>query len=164
MSRAALLACAAAAVAIATIGWEVQDGGVPEPVPVAHLPAPARAVREARGGSQAQEVVSGWVATTLERPLFRENRRPLALAADPARAGDEPLRLTGVITGPFGDRAIFLSSDSPKPIIAEKGARVSGFVVRAIEPGLAVLEGAAGSVRTLKPSFAPGDRPAHNTQ
>ena len=70
----------------------------------AHPPSPvARAAPEAEPG----DVLQGWVATALERPLFRTDRRPPKGADEVARGGDEPLRLTGVITGPFGNRAIF---------------------------------------------------------
>jgi hypothetical protein len=140
----------------AAIVWETRD--VSEPVAA---PAAARSTAQggavSRQGVDRKDVAQGWVSTALERPLFRENRRPVKVSGDPARSVDEPLRLTGVITGPFGNRAIFLSSESPKPIVAEEGARVEGFIVRTIEPGLAVLEGSAGNVRTLKPSFSHGE-------
>ena len=148
---------------LATIGWEVQDA-----TPSGQAPILARtsAVGSPRtlGDADRKQVTQEWVSTTLARPLFREGRRPAATSGDPARTVDEPLRLTGVMTGPFGNRAIFLSAESPKPIVAREGTVVDGFVVRTIEPGLAVLEGSAGNVRTLKPSFGAGERPSPRAQ
>jgi hypothetical protein len=146
-----------AAALVAVIGWELQGASEPAPGPTSARSSTQSGVRDLQG-TDRKDIVQGWVATTLERPLFRENRRPPLTAGDPARALDEPLRLTGVITGAFGNRAIFLSPESAKPIVAQEGARVDGFVVRTIQPGFAVLEGSAGNVRTLKPSFAPSER------
>ena len=106
MSRLLPATLAVAALLLGAIVWELQDVAGPDPgtpsgrsaaVPV------ARAAPEAEPG----DVLQGWVATALERPLFRTDRRPPKGADDVARGGDEPLRLTGVITGPFGNRAIF---------------------------------------------------------
>ena len=94
----------------------------------------------------------------VERPLFRQDRRPPKGADEVARGGNEPLRLTGVITGPFGNRAIFRSGESAKPIVAEEKAQLNGFTVRSIEPGKAVIVETDGTVRTLKPSFGPGEQ------
>jgi hypothetical protein len=148
---------------LATIGWEMQDAAAPVPRP-ASARSSSQTVARDFPATDRKDIVQGWVATTLERPLFRENRRPVMMTGDPARAVDEPLRLTGVITGVFGNRAIFLSAENPKPIVAQEGTRVEGFVVRTIQPGLAVLEGAAGNVRTLKPSFAPTERAPRRAQ
>ena len=142
---------------VATIVWEMQDpSGTDAGSTLARAPTQGT-VRPLQGGDK-KDIVQGWMTTTLERPLFRDNRRPAKVTGDPARTTDEPLRLTGVITGPFGNRAIFLSAESPKPIVVQEGALVDGFVVRTIQPGFAVLEGSAGNVQTLKPSFAPGER------
>jgi hypothetical protein len=75
-----------------------------------------------------------------------------------ALKGDEPLRLTGVITGPFGNRANFRSGESAKPFVAEEKAQLNGFTVRSIEPGKAVIVDTDGAFRTLKPSFGPGEQ------
>jgi len=153
MSRLLPATLAVAALLLGAIVWELQDAAGPDPgtpsgrsaaVPV------ARAAPEAEPG----DVLQGWVATALERPLFRTDRRPPKGADDVARGGDEPLRLTGVITGPFGNRAIFLSSPAAKPLVVKEGARVGDFVVRSIEPRGVVVVEVAGSVRRLKPSFA----------
>ena len=102
--------------------------------------------RRARADPAA--AAQGWVATALERPLFRTDRRPPKGADEVARGGDEPLRLTGVITGPFGNRAIFRSGESAKPIVAEEKAQLNGFMVRSIEPGKAIIVETDGTAAT----------------
>ena len=154
MSRLLPAVLAVAAVLMATIVWELQDGAGPDPgTPSAR----SSAVPVTRAASEAEpsDVLQGWVATALERPLFRTDRRPPKGADEVARGGNEPLRLTGVITRPFGNSAIFMSAGDTKPLVVKEGARVGDFVVRSIEPGGVVVE-AAGRVRTLQPSFAQG--------
>lgn len=106
-------------------------------------------------GSIPELPVGPWVATALERPLFRENRRPAKPAAGVVQV-DRAVQMTGVITGPFGNRAIFASPDNPKPIVAAEGGKISDFVVRSISPGLVIVETETG-IRTLRLSF--GRRP-----
>jgi hypothetical protein len=103
----------------------------------------------------AATATSGWVASTLERPLFRENRRPAKSAAGVKPGG--AARLTGIIVAPSGSRAIFTAAGTAKAIVVGPGGRVDDLVVRSIEPGQAVVE-AEGGVRTLKPS-TPGRIP-----
>ena len=97
------------------------------------------------------------MTTALERPLFRENRRPPQVSGDPASRADEPTRLTGVMTGPFGNRALFLTAGNPKPIVAQEGSRVGDFVVLSIEPGQAVVQ-SGETTRILQPVFSEGGR------
>ena len=142
---------AAAMVALpALIGWELQDAGAPEPEPAAHStrPAPRPSVKDEGEGDAAGEA---WAATAVERPLFREDRRPPKAAAEPARGERRP-RLTGVIVGPSGRTAIFRVGDDPKPVIVREGGRVGDLTVRSIEPGRAVVE-ARGALTNVVPSF-----------
>ena len=111
-------------------------------------------------GLASIDAVQGWVSTALGRPLFREDRRPPKGANEVALKADAPMRLTGVITGPFGNRAIFMSGENTTPVVAREGAHVGDFVVRSIEPDRVVVE-LAGTVRTLKPSFAGGANAPH---
>ena len=157
MSRLLPATLAVAALLLGAILWELQDAAGPDrgtpsrrsaAVPV------ARAAPEAEPG----DVLQGWVATALERPLFRTDRRPDKTSNNVAVKGDEPLRLSGVLTGPFGNSAIFMSAADAKPVVMKEGMRVGDFVVRSIEPGGVVVE-AGGRVRTLKPSFAQGAVP-----
>ena len=157
MSRLLPATLAVAALLLGAIVWELQDVAGPDPGTPSRRSA---AVSVARAAPEAEpgDVLQGWVATALERPLFRTDRRPPKGADDVARGGDEPLRLTGVITGPFGNRAIFRSGENAKPIVAEEKAQLNGFTVRSIEPGKAVIVETDGNVRTLKPSFGPGEQ------
>lgn len=118
--------------------------------------APARLVLPGTvldvSGVEVDDVARAWVGATLERPLFRADRRPPKAPADPVAEADEPIRLTGLITGPFGNRAIFVSGQDPKPHVAVEGARVGSFLVLSIGPDRAVVE-SGGNVRTLRPAF-----------
>jgi hypothetical protein len=159
MSRLLAGALAVAAISVAAIVWEVQDSAGPELVAPAGRASVANVARTA-SGSEPDDVPQGWVNTALERPLFREDRRAVRASGEVARSNNEPLRLTGVITGPFGNRAIFLAAGSTKPIVAEQNAQLNGFVVRSIEPGKAVVVEPDGTERTLTPSFANRDQTA----
>ena len=163
MSRLLPASLAAAAVLIATIVWEVTDSPTVNPEAPSGRPSAARA-GGASPAAETSELVQAWMETALERPLFREDRRPVKTADEPARGGNETLRLTGIITGPFGSRAIFQSGDSARPIVADVKTRLNGFVVRSIEPGKVVVVDAGGDVRTLKPAFAEGDQTPRRAQ
>jgi hypothetical protein len=151
MSRFLVPAVIAAAGLAATIVWEVQSDGRTATMvqagnsasSVLTLPVQARA---------PDDPIETWVTTSLERPLLRESRRPDKVA-ETQRKGDDSLRLAGVVTGTFGDRAIFLMPGNTKPVVATVGTQVSDFVVRSIEPGR-VLVDAAGVVRTYRPMLA----------
>jgi hypothetical protein len=155
MSRLLLPSLVVAVALLATIGWEVQSAsqhgaddtpGRPTPSSLAAaIPAPAPA-----------DPVDSWVTTSLERPLLRESRRPDKTAGDTRVKGDDILRLAAVMTGPFGNRAIFIVPGNAKPVVAKVGAQVSDFVVRSIEPGRVVVE-TNSVVRTFKPVYAAGD-------
>lgn len=149
IASGALLACAALA---ATIVWEAQNFSELD-LPEAGGRSFTKSVVHTAPGPAARDVAQGWVTTALERPLFRENRRPLPVSGDSASRADEPTRLTGVMTGPFGNRALFLTAGNPKPIVAQEGSHVGDFVVLLIEPGQAVVQ-SGETTRTLQPVFA----------
>lgn len=108
MSRLLPATLAVAALLAGAIVWELQDVAGPDPGLPSQRSSAAPVARAASGADES-DVMQGWVATALERPLFRQDRRPPKGADEVARGGNEPLRLTGVITGPFGNRAIFRS-------------------------------------------------------
>ena len=157
MSRVLPIALTTATILLASIVWELHSFAKPGPVkspgrdavPALVLDAPESNAPEL----DAIGIAQGWVATASERPLFRRDRRPLKAANDPVLGADEVLRLTGVILGPFGNRAIFVSGNNSKSIVMVEGVRVGDLMVRLIEPGRAVIE-SGGNVRTLKPTFA----------
>jgi hypothetical protein len=113
-------------------------------------PAPRRVENE--------EAPQAWAMTMLGRPLFRKDRRPEQPAADHGARTDARARLTGVVIGPFGKRAIFRSGENTKSIVVQEGAQVGDFVIRSIEPGRAVIE-SNGDLQILTPSFADGRAP-----
>ena len=160
MSHVLPIALATATILLASICWELHSFAEPRPakvpgrgaVPTLALNIPEINVPEI----DVIEIAQGWVATAVERPLFRRDRRPLKATSDAALEADEFLRLTGVIIGPFGNRAIFVLGSNSKSIVMVEGVRVGDLMVRSIEPGQAVIE-SGGNVRTLKPTFAKED-------
>jgi hypothetical protein len=152
MSRILAGALVTAAALAGTVYWEVQDSAAPDPA-VTTGRTPVAGLVHAAPGPETSDVMQGWVSTALARPLFREDRRPIKTAVDAGLKGDGPIRLAGVITGPTGNRAIFVSGESVKPIVAMEGAHVGDFVVRSIEPGHVVVD-SDGMVRTLNLSFS----------
>jgi hypothetical protein len=160
MSRVLAGALVAAVVLAGTIYWELQGSAVPDIAAATSGRSPLMGAVRAAPGLASIDVVRGWVVTALGRPLFREDRRPPKTANDVGLKGDAPTRLTGVITAPTGNRAIFMSAESPLPIVAKEGAHVGDFVVRSIQPDQVVVE-SGGNVRTLKPSFAEDAKSPH---
>jgi hypothetical protein len=160
MSRVLASALVAAVALAGTIYWEVRSYSDPNIATVTSGRSPLMGTVRAAPGLASMDVVRGWVATALGRPLFREDRRPPKTADDVVQKADAPTRLTAVITGPFGNRAIFTSGENTQPIVAKEGAHVSDFVVRSIQPDQVVVE-SDGNVRTLKPSFAGDAKSPH---
>jgi hypothetical protein len=158
MSRILAGALVATAVLGGTIYWEMQDSAAPDFAVTAR--SPITGTVHAAAGPETSDVMQGWVSTALARPLFREDRRPIKSAGDAGPKGDGPIRLAGVITGPTGNRAIFMSGDNAKPIVVKEGAHVGDFVVRTIEPGHVVVD-TDGMVRTMNLSFSETAKPQH---
>jgi hypothetical protein len=160
MSRVLAGALVAAAALAGAIYWETQDAAAPDlGATTGRLPLTSM-VRAAPAGD-TNDAAQGWISTSAARPLFREDRRPPRTSDDVVMKGDAATRLTGVITGPFGNRAIFMSSaENAKPLVVSEGARVSDFVVRSIEPGHVVVE-SDGMARTLKLTFSDVAKPPH---
>jgi hypothetical protein len=152
MSRILAGALVAAAALAGTIFWEVQDPAAPELAATAGRTPLTSTVRVA-AGLDTSDVMQGWASTALARPLFREDRRPVKTADVAGPRGEGPVRLTGVITGESGNRAIFMSGENAKPIVAQVGAHVGDFVVRSIEAGHVEVE-ADGMIRTMNPAFS----------
>jgi Type II secretion system protein C len=117
--------------------------------------APGRPPASAAVASPApgrEEAAQDWGATALGRPLFSTDRRPAHAAEVTAAKAAQDMRLTGVIAGPFGRRAILVVAGNAKPVVVEAGDRVGGAVVREIGKGQVVVE-ADGAVRTLAMPF-----------
>jgi hypothetical protein len=155
MSRLLVPSLAAAAL-VATIGYEIKSASSYSAAETPGRPAlvSPTAVVPARAPADPVEI---WVATSLERPLMRESRRPDRAAGDGERKNDDVLRLAGVVTGPFGDRAIFVLPGVAKPVVANVGGQLGDLVVRSIEPGRVVVE-ANGVTRAYRPMYSGSNR------
>jgi hypothetical protein len=91
--------------------------------------------------------------TLLARPLFSPDRRLAPMArSGPAAADEEIPRLTGIVIGPSGARAIF-DDGSGRPKIAAQGDHLGRFKVGTITPGEVSLITPEGA-RVLRPRFA----------
>jgi hypothetical protein len=135
------------------IYWETQDFTGPDLAAATPARSPLAGIVRPAPGPDPKVAMHEWQTTALARPLFREDRRPPKTSEEVALKGDAPTRLAGVITAPSGNRAIFVSGENAKPVVAKEGAHVSDFVVRSIEPGRVVVE-SDGMVRTLKVLFS----------
>jgi hypothetical protein len=153
-----LLVTLIAATLTAIVMWEIQDPAPPELGETLRSPA-ALAVVLAVPANDRLVDAQGWLVTAQERPLFRVDRRPATAASDAVLKADGPARLTGVLTGPFYNRAIFMAAAGAKPVVVQEGERVADFVVRSIRPGRVTVVEANGVERTLQPSFAEEQSP-----
>jgi len=151
------LPVALAAALLALMLWELRDFAASELTEVPRRPPLPALIRDV-AALDASEVVQGWVGTALERPLFRENRRPLKASSTVALEADEPMRLTGVMIGPFGNRAIFMSGKNAKPIVMMEGSSMGGLTVHSIEPGQATIL-SDGNFHIMKPTFVEEEFP-----
>jgi hypothetical protein len=90
--------------------------------------------------------------TVLERPLFSPDRRLPKSAAVAGGDTETVPRLTGIIVGPDGGRAIF-DDGSGRPRIVAEGDRLGRFTLGEISPGQVSLIASEGE-RVLRPRFA----------
>ncbi len=112
-------------------------------LPTVVRPNPVQAVRDR--DARLTEV--------LARPLFSPDRRPVASAA---RAVNGLARLTGIVITDRQKLAIFAGAPGSRPVVAEEGARLGGYMVRTIN-GLGVtVVGPEGSM-VIRPVFDPTD-------
>ncbi len=136
-----------AALLLLVIGAELVPAS-PEPlVPGLIHAARPHAPRAAAAPDRSEQ----WAATVLARPLFSPQRRPPPPAGVVAQAATALPRLTGILVGPDGARAIF-APDGGKPIVLGPGGRLDGGVIRAIGVGGVVLARAGGE-QVLHPRF-----------
>ena len=165
MNRAAPVLLAGFAIVLAVvIALEIGAGfgnGEPAPPIATRFAAPAAG---AANSTTSRSETASWTATALARPLFNPERRPVQEATTSAVLVTETPRLTGVMVGPFGKRAIFATDDDGKPMVVDEGGMVGGYVVQAIEDGTVTVNGPDGP-QTLRPSFtnAPPPLPAPGT-
>lgn len=149
------------AASVLALTWELSApvGGadslgraMPQPGALAQ-PSPERRPGASPGGADTA-VLGDLVASIAARPLFSLTRRgdDHAVEKSPWAVSEDGLpRLSGVIVGPDGRRAIFAGTDG-KSRAASEGEMVGAFKVRSIEPGVVNLSGPNGE-RVLRPTF-----------
>ncbi len=93
-----------------------------------------------------------WSATMLARPLFRQDRRPLAVAVADAAVVPLP-RLSAIIVTTAGAAAVF-DDGSGKPLVLRAGGAVAGYTVKLVGPDGVELADAAGT-KVLTPKYEP---------
>lgn len=93
-----------------------------------------------------------WVATILDRPLFKVSRRPPPGSAAGISRGTGLPRLSGTLVTSLQRSAIFAGPAGSKPVVIAEGAKLGGYTVQSIGAGRVVLVGPDGSI-VLKPSF-----------
>ena len=150
MKRVLPMALAVAAGLAGVVHLELESAAEPDAGAMpGRPPAPAAAAFPA---PRREDAVQDWAATALGRPLFSADRRPVHAVDAMAAKAAQDMRLTGVIAGPFGRRAILVVAGNAKPVVVEAGDRVGGAVVREIGKGQVVVED-DGAVRTLALPF-----------
>lgn len=99
------------------------------------------------------ELMENWAARIAARPLFAPARRPASPPAAPAGKPASPPRLSGVMSWPGGDYAIFQPDKEAHPIVAGEGTVLGEWTVRTITKGRVVVS--RGDERlVLHPTFA----------
>lgn len=157
MSRLFILSLTVATALAATICWEVRTLWEPD----AGVGPPRSGLARADATLPKQkpaDSADAWLASALERPLLRSTRRPDKTLGEAQSKSNEAPRLAGVITGPFGNRAIFAVPGNPKSFVAKEGSLVGTFVVGSIQPGRVIVESDGGS-HTYRPVYAEQNQP-----
>jgi hypothetical protein len=133
----------------AVLAWEIVY--TPDDTAVTAL-SPRMATARQQAMPPAEDHLSAWTAEVLARPLFSPDRRPAATSVADAGANLSGLpRLTGILVGPFGRRAIFAAPDS-KPIVVGEGDRVAMYRITGIDAEQVHLIGPQGA-RVMRPRF-----------
>jgi len=151
MTRSIFLLAVLGATLAGVIVMQLRPGGTDE------TPAQTLAIGRPPAPSQATDASTNhdlWIVTAQARPLFAASRRPANQPVDDSPATPLSLpRLTAVLSGPFGQRAIFAGPSGDKPLVVSAGDSVGIYRVLRIENGEVTLNG-AGETRQLRPSFA----------
>jgi hypothetical protein len=135
----------------AAVGGAIVFAMQPPPDDVAARPARSTAgsvpsARQAPADAVADRL-QRWAATSLARPLFNPDRRPVAVAEAGSNAAAGLPRLSGIMITEAGRRAIFAATGAGKPQVVEEGGTVGGDLVRSISVEEVVLVGPDGPHR-----------------
>ena len=115
---------------------------------VARTPAIGRAAKAASGLPPREAGL--WASRILARPIFSISRRPPRESPKkPGEAAPGQARLSGILIGHFGKRAIFAPEGGGKPLVLAEGASVNDSTIARITPNSVIL---ASGVQ-LRPSF-----------
>ena len=125
---------------------------------------PPRSSLEQRPGippdGSGTAILADLAASIAAWPLFSPSRHSddeVVQQSPMGTAQDGLPRLSGVVVGPTGGRAIFTGADGKSHTAAE-GDMVGAFKVRLIGPGVVTLSGSDGE-RVLHPTFIAAARP-----
>ena len=126
-----------------------------EPVGQAH---PARGRHSAAATGVDDDALEVLADTILARPLLTPSRRGQDAPAEDLSDNDaEVPRLTGVLLGPNGHRAIFAPAKG-HPLVLTEGDALGPYTITAIAPNTVTLTGSEGD-RLIRPSYAKGPLP-----
>ena len=112
--------------------------------------AAARPVHDARPADDASPDparIQDWTQIVLARPLFSPSRRPASTVV----AGPQQPRLSGIVMGPDGRRAIFAGDGDARGIVAGIGQQAGAWQVQAIDQNSVKVIGPDG-LHTLTPA------------
>lgn len=138
-----ILPSLAGALALVLAGeWLLPGYGAPPPT--------APVIPSAMPGAGASEAIGQWADTILARPIFKQDRRPEAVADNNSDA--PPPRLSAIIIVGGSRRAIF-AAPGEKPAVVSQGGAVGAYQVKAIGAGSVALQGPDGGISTLHLQF-----------
>ena len=146
-ARAAFLGLALLATLLATaIVLELNDAAPPAGSGAEVAPTRQKAKVEPRAPAQDHsDRTDTWLATALARPLFSPDRRPTESESNADTGPKLGLpRLTGVVIGPFGQRAIFAATGAGRPMVLSVGKTLGDYKVEKIDPGSVTVSGPEG--------------------
>ena len=146
MHRQSMMLALAGAL-LMVIGWEIAER--PRDNAVARHER-AEETQSATPLLHADHLRSG-VATLLARPPFSPDRRPAEQAGAQSAGAPGLPRLTGIIVGPFGRRAIF-DGHGRESIVVDEGGRVDAYTVQSIDMAQVEMLGPNGMQR-VRPAF-----------
>jgi len=149
-----------ATVLAATIVLELDEGAPPAGSETGVVPIRRKAKVEPPATAQDHsDRTDNWLATALARPLFSRDRRPTDEEPNTGTTFGSLPRLTGVVIGPFGQRAIFAATDGGRPTVLSVGKTLGEYTVEKIEPGGVTVSGPEGRHQV---SFAADAKERHD--
>jgi hypothetical protein len=137
-----------------TIALELVDRPVPPVVFAVPVAVPHGGPHEADWPTQ-KDIERG-LSMILARPVFSPDRKPIAVGAKGV-AGLP--RLTGIVVSGSGKIAIFAAPSGGRPVIAEEGAHIDSYEVRAIRDTGVTITGPNGT-KMLTPIFDTAQPPS----